>query len=53
MSSERQIPGGAFVNETTTNQEQIPGNHYLVEGASGSTVGGAGSPLAPMYFLAT
>lgn len=34
MSAERQIPGGPFVNETTDDQEQIPGAQYIVEGVA-------------------
>lgn len=29
MTTERQVPGGPFVNETTTSQRQIPGGPYL------------------------
>ncbi len=36
MSTQRQIPGGPFVNETSDGQRQIPGRQYLNEsGAAG------------------
>lgn len=35
MAAQRQIPGGAFVNETSTAQRQIPGGAYVVETGGG------------------
>lgn len=32
--AQRQIPGGAYVNETTTGREQIPGGMYINEAQS-------------------
>ncbi len=31
MSTSRQIPGGAYVVETSRNARQIPGGPYLIE----------------------
>ncbi len=40
----RQVPGGAFVNETTNYDAQIPGDVFMMENGTGS---GDGSPLPP------
>lgn len=43
MASQRQIPGGLFVNETTTRQAQLPGSAFLddTSPASGLTIAAA------------
>jgi hypothetical protein len=38
MSTEYQIPGGPYVNETGTAQRQIPGGPYINETVSSATV---------------
>lgn len=43
-SLSRQVPGGAFVNEVTNDQMQIPGDVFMMENGFGA---GDGSPLAP------
>lgn len=37
MSTQRQIPGGPYVNETATAQRQIPGGPFINETVSSST----------------
>lgn len=42
MSREYQVPGGPYVNETSSRQYQLPGGSYINETQSGS---------APVYDL--
>lgn len=44
MTTQRQIPGGPYVNETGTRQAQIPGGPYLNDAVAGGG-GGGGSAI--------
>lgn len=43
MTTQRQIPGGPFVNETGTRQAQIPGGPFVNETAAAGGGGGGGA----------
>ena len=47
MATERQVPGGPYVNETATAERQIPGGQYINE-----TVAAAGGEVNRIRFPA-
>ncbi len=50
MATERQVPGGPYVNEVTTTQEQIPGAQMVNEYGN-SPAGGTGPDADASRFL--